>query len=658
MNDPNQKLNFHYKCKINEIIYNIRLFNIQQEKIKIMIDTKNFYSDDYVEYSNIYTLVQFKEITRYFLLFENIKEVFEDLSRIIQDKNFSIIHNDNTINFTIKVMINRNVNEVNFILDKRKIIDLSSQKDNTYFNNNTLSTKNSEKNQKKQYLEKSRRNIEISNINELNSLLSDLKDRISILETNQNNQNNLNNNIINTYDNNDNISQGLENILIRLNKLEKDNDYKDKIIEKLEEKIRYYESTNNNNNIKMNNINNINNFENDNNNNFNNNTPNFGINEQNNNTIPSYYIKYQLQEQTLPSLTYNAKNNNNNTYKSKNEMYIKDKNNINNNRLKTSKSGFFKSNNYYNYYNNNEKISYTDKNNNNNNYRNKSYNNKNISFRDTDRSYGEKDTFRSNKFNNSYANDINSNYAKVNNSNLNSTFSNYSNANDKNFQKYSYYKEKLGIPIVPREDLKKYINSRIIFTKNELKLLKTKLSKGIKKLHVFFDLLYRASMDGDFEEIIKKNVLNKEKTLTLFYTYEGSRFGVYIYKALGTSILKGKIYKEVPGTSFIVSLNHLRFFDIMENKTSKGGKEDYLSFGRTYYLNANSSNWLIYTPKSNFLKKRCIIGNQQGDYYDYDPELLVGKKKEYHIKDVEIFEVVFEKDDEEEDEKKTNNKNN
>ena len=91
-------------------------------------------------------------------------------------------------------------------------------------------------------------------------------------------------------------------------------------------------------------------------------------------------------------------------------------------------------------------------------------------------------------------------------------------------------------------------------------LLKTKLSKGDKKLHVFFDLLYRASMDGDIEEIIKENVLNKEKTLTLFYTYEGSRFGVYIHKTLSTSFLKGKIYKEVPGTSFIISLNNLRFF--------------------------------------------------------------------------------------------------
>jgi hypothetical protein len=333
-----------------------------------------------------------------------------------------------------------------------------------------------------------------------------------------------------------------------------------------------------------------------------------------------------LQEQRQSALTFN-KNENYNKY-----------NNHNKYRLKQSKSEIFS-----NY--NNENMSLQSKEINNNNYvRNNSYNEKKISYKDN-KSYGEKDTFRSNKFNNiSYTNDINSSYLKTNNSNLNSTLSNYSNAKDKNFQKYLFYKEKLGIPVVPRENLKKYVNSRIFFTKNELRALKGKLSNGNKKLHIFFDLLYRASVDGDFEEIIKNNTEDKEKTLTLFYTYEGARFGVYINTKKTTSIFKGKVYKEIPGTSFIVSLNNLRFFDIEENKTSKQDIPDYLSFGRTFYLNKNSSNWLIYTPRSNFLKKKCSIGNQKSDYKFFDAELLVGNRNNYHIKDVEIFHVVFEKD--------------
>ena len=53
MDEQNKKINFRYRCKINEVNYDIQLFNLEQVKIKIMINTKNSYSDEYVEYSNI-----------------------------------------------------------------------------------------------------------------------------------------------------------------------------------------------------------------------------------------------------------------------------------------------------------------------------------------------------------------------------------------------------------------------------------------------------------------------------------------------------------------------------------------------------------------------------------------------------------------------------
>ena len=630
MNELNQKMNFHYKCKINEDIYNIQLFNIQQEKLKIMINTKNSYSDDYIEYSNIYTLIQFQEITRYFILFENIEEVFEDLSRTIQQKNFLIKHNGNTMTFTIKVIINKKEEYVNFILDKNKVIDLSSKNEtpNFYNNiNNTISSRNFETNKKNNFsLEKSKRNVEISNINELNTLLSDLKDRITILEVNQNNQMfqnkiiNENDKNINSVLNNNNIDINIENILNRLNKLENENNNKDMIIEKLEKKLEYYESINKN---LDNNIINNNNY-------FKYNNPTYlNTFPKNKLSVSSYYNNNQLQEQKLQNLTIYSKN-----------LYKRN----NNYRLKQSKSELL-----FNYNNeNNENISIGSKEIDRNNFlRNNSYNEKKISFRENIKSYGENNTYRSKRTNNmSYGNDINSSYIKTNNSylNSNSSISNYSNAKDANFQKYLLHKENLGIPIVNRENLKKYINSRIIFTKDELRFLKSIFSNQDKKNHIYFDLLYRASIDGDFEEIIKNKTKDKEKTLTLFYTYEGARFGVYIHKNPSTSIFKGKVYKEVPGTSFIVSLNNFRIFEISENKTSKGDIEDYLSFGRTFYLNQNGSNWLIYTPRSNFLKQKCSIGNQKGEYQFFDPEILVGSKNEYHIKDVEIFNVVIEKD--------------
>lgn len=282
------------------------------------------------------------------------------MSRTIQQKNFSISHNGNTMTLTIKVIINQKEKDVNFILDKTKIIDLSSQRDNPYFN--TMSSKKSDKYRQKYNLEKSKRNIDISSINELNTLLSDFKDRITVLEASQNNQMYINSNQDKIYNDNniniigpnDNLNQGLENILLRINKLENDNNYKDKKIENLEKKLKYYES-----------------MENDNNNNYyyKYSVPTYP------NTLPknqmSIYNQYNnnvLQSQRQSSLTLNQKGKTNYStpyFNNKENQY----------RLKQSKSEIF---------NNNENMSLQSKENKkyNNNLRNSnSYIDKKISFR-------------------------------------------------------------------------------------------------------------------------------------------------------------------------------------------------------------------------------------------------------------------------------------
>ena len=623
MDDRNKRINFRYRCKINEANYDIQLFIIEQEKIKIMINTKNSYSDEYIEYSNIYTLIQFQEITNYFILFENIEEIFEDLIRTIQEKNFSIVHNGNTMTFKIKVMINKKSKDVNFILDKTKTIDLSSQKDGPYFN--TISTKNSEMNKyKNNYLEKSKRNVAISDINELNTLLSDFKDRIAVLEQSQNSQINKKeelpsekymNNIMTTANSNnpnninDKITQGLENILSRIRKLEIDNENKDKKIKKLEKKLRYYESIENpenyDNNFSINNYN----------------TTNNKLKSMPKYPLPNYSKAINYNKLGLNNI-YN-KNNEYNPFTERNHKKKAKGMTLTPNRLRQAKT-----------------TQVFDKSFNNNKYRSQ-----NINYNNDIASFHSKETQKYNNdyYNNDYLEQQSNPYN--NDLNTNSTFSNYSEAKDRNFQKYIKYKEKLGIPIVPRENLKKFVNSRIIFTKNELRLLKTRFTQGAKNIHAFFDLLYRASTDGDYEEVAKSLSRDKEKTLTLFYTYEGARFGVYTQRKPSTSFFKGKIYKEIPGTSFMVSLNNLKFFDILPGSTSREGEECYLSFGRTFYLNTNGSNWIINTPFNGFIKKKCIIGDKGGNYVDLDTELLVGLRDDYHIKDVEIFEVSIEKDD-------------
>ena len=244
---------------------------------------------------------------------------------------------------------------------------------------------------------------------------------------------------------------------------------------------------------------------------------------------------------------------------------------------------------------------------------------------------------------------INKNNKKHNSSNiqiikpknsLNKSINNIKNINNnrssENISKIS------KISLYPREEIKKYVNSRIIFRKNELRLLKDKISNNDKKLHVFFDLLYRASKDGDKELTIREKIQDYYETLTLFYTKEGARFGVYLKRIEAHSFIKGKNYKEVPGSCFLVGLNNLVIYQIDKNKTSNDNFKDVLCFGRTFYLNKNGTNWMIFTPQNKFLGEKCIIGKGEGLFTNIDIEELVGDY-EYHIKDVEIFNVSIEK---------------
>ena len=202
--------------------------------------------------------------------------------------------------------------------------------------------------------------------------------------------------------------------------------------------------------------------------------------------------------------------------------------------------------------------------------------------------------------------------------------------------------KKYKIAYYPREQIRKYVNSRIFFRKDELRLLKDKISNNNRKLHVFFDILYRASQDGDKELPIRESIADYGETLTLFYTYEGARFGVYLNREEAHSFMKGRHFREIPGSCFIVGLNNLVIYQIDKNKTSNDDFKDVLCFGRTFYLNKNGTHWMIFTPQNHFLEKKCIIGTGEGLFKNVNIEKLVGGY-EYHLKEVEIFSVAIER---------------
>ena len=199
--------------------------------------------------------------------------------------------------------------------------------------------------------------------------------------------------------------------------------------------------------------------------------------------------------------------------------------------------------------------------------------------------------------------------------------------------------------MVKRENLKQYINSRIFFTKKELKMVKKRIVKGDKNLQLYLDLLYRASMDGDFEDSIISFSEGVYPQLVLFYTEDGARFGAYVEKEKHTSMFGRVSYKEVPGTSFLLSLNSLKIYDINKGELATDNREEKLCFGRSFLFNENGSNWFLYHPRNQFLDIKCMIGDKKSNFGEIDTDEIVGTKKDYYLKDVEIFKVTVEREE-------------
>ena len=209
------------------------------------------------------------------------------------------------------------------------------------------------------------------------------------------------------------------------------------------------------------------------------------------------------------------------------------------------------------------------------------------------------------------------------------------------------------VPIFSPEKLSNLINSNIIFRQVELNLLKDKLSNNNIKSEIFFNLLYRASKDGDNDKIIKKKALGYENVLTLFFTNEGARFGIFI-KRKKNHYIKAKDRGEKIGACFIIGLNNLVIYDIYKNKSGKGDYNKVLCFGCLDDICTNGTKWMIYTPQNNFLNKKCIMGSGEGLFKDIDIEQIVGPP-EYSIKDGEIFNIEIEKFEDNEDDEEDDN---
>ena len=208
-----------FKCKIGYNFYFIKILLIQKH-VNIEIDSVSSINKKKVKYINDYSLSHFHEINPYFKMFTSIKEIYKNIIKIIKNKKFCIIQNqDNTLTFILKIQIHDKVRKIKLALSKCKNSGIYNP--TNIYNENYTDT--------------------------LNYEILNLRNKIDTLEQNQ---------YLLTYSNNylqtnkfsiapNNEYSQLETIISKMNQLENENNDKNKRIEILEKQLNAYEKNNN-----------------------------------------------------------------------------------------------------------------------------------------------------------------------------------------------------------------------------------------------------------------------------------------------------------------------------------------------------------------------------------------------------------------------------
>ena len=171
--------------------------------------------------------------------------------------------------------------------------------------------------------------------------------------------------------------------------------------------------------------------------------------------------------------------------------------------------------------------------------------------------------------------------------------------------------------------IKNLNNSLIINNNNDYnKLIKEWINPN-KKIEA--ELLYRLSRDGDQISTFHQLCDNKGPTLTLFYTQDGNKGGIYTPLSWDT---KSNWKKDMETFSFSL------------NKTQKYKK---IKEDNSIYCGKNFGPWIYcFGFYENQMKK--IKLNSSNNYFEKGSEILSNnslKYKYYDIKEVEVYKIII-----------------
>lgn len=166
-------------------------------------------------------------------------------------------------------------------------------------------------------------------------------------------------------------------------------------------------------------------------------------------------------------------------------------------------------------------------------------------------------------------------------------------------------------------------NNRIIKKAEEENFIMTCIAPG---RNVSFQLLYKATKDGDTAGDFHGKCNQASSTVVLVETPEGYKFGGYTTQSWGG---KGPIKDE---QAFVFSLNKFKKYNVCPGSDAIGR---YPAFGPCF------AGYQIKIP-NNCLKGKGTTFQKGVNYQTQEDFELTGGQKEFKIKDVEVYEVFIQ----------------
>ena len=172
-----------------------------------------------------------------------------------------------------------------------------------------------------------------------------------------------------------------------------------------------------------------------------------------------------------------------------------------------------------------------------------------------------------------------------------------------------------------KRDIKGY-SQNLLFIEKEIE-------KQLKKNIISYDLIYKASRDGDSSENFHSKCDNINNTLVIIKTLSSNIFGGFTTKTWNHALFVKDPF------AFVFSINNQKIYNIIDNKNGDYAIYAHNSYGPCF---GKGTDFGVY---SGCLKANNNWCNSQNTY-NYNGEHLNQNVYNFQVSDYEVYHIVFE----------------